>query len=315
MRREPSVTRLVLLAVLGVGCGDNLAPVASCRALGGVDAGTSGIDGSSYDEIVLADQPVAFWDISHPLAIEPDLSGNGNAGHYSEPPLLTAMPNGDSAGDFNGEVLSIPSRPSLSIPTTGSLSWEAWLKPDALGLQNPKGYVNWMGKCASYSPTCEWEARLYDSINPQDRCNRFSAYAFNPSDDEGAGAAWQPVCGLLRACQWHHVVGEYTLLAQPADCPIAPAYPGSINIWVDGVEWDQASHTPTGCMSQFDIVPVAHDSPVNIGSSALDTYFDGAIGKVAIYDYLLDATQIANHYVAMTGVVPSGSCTDTCTIP
>jgi hypothetical protein len=206
----------------------------------------------------------------------------------------------------------VPSSASFSIPTAGTLTWEGWIKPDSLGFSSDSGYVNWMGKCASYTQNCEWEARFYDSTNGQARCNRFSAYAFNPTGSLGAGADWQPDCGLLRECEWHHVVGEYTLLAQPASCPSTAMYPGSINIWVDGVPWNQALHAPTGCMSEFAITPVANGSPVNIGASATDTRFDGAIGKVAIYGYLLSQAQISAHYQAMTGHAPTGSCGVSC---
>jgi hypothetical protein len=47
---------------------------------------------------------------------------------------------------------------------------------------------------------------------------------------------------------------------------------------------------------------------------SLDTWFKGAIGKVAIYDYLLTQEQISNHYQTMTGKAPRGSCADECTL-
>jgi hypothetical protein len=228
------------------------------------------------------------------------------------------MPNGDQAADFDGssQYLSIPSSASLSIPTTGNLTWEGWIRPDVL--QYPKstsdGYVDWMGKCESYGPTCEWEARMYDTTNPQGRCNRLSAYVFNPIAGLGSGADWQPTCGLLQAGQWYHVVGAYTTQSQPADCPSAPAYPGSINIWVNGVLWDQSAHSPTGCMSQYQVVPKANGSAVNIGTMALDTWFKGAVGKVAVYGYLLSQAQVTKHYQTMTGKAPQGSCTDMCSL-
>ena len=314
MRSSP----LLLVSALAA-CGDNLELVPVCAAL--PDAGARG-DGDlalpSYDEVVRADRPVAFWDLSNDHETEPDLSGHGNCGVYlGGTPGRRTMPNGDLAAAFDGanEYLYIPSNASLSIPSTGNLTWEAWLLPDVVQFPNsPNGYVNWMGKCARYSPTCEWEARLHDTENPQGRCNRFSAYAFNPDAGLGAGADWQPVCGLVQPHQWHHVVGEYTISRQPADCPIIASAPGSISIWVDGIEWSQADHSPTGCMSQFNVVPVANDSPMTIGTSAFDSWFQGAIGKVAIYSYLLTPDQIANHYEVMTSTVPSGSCGATCTL-
>jgi hypothetical protein len=226
------------------------------------------------------------------------------------------MPNGDHAAGFNGssEYLTVPSNASMSIPTTGNLTWEGWIRPGVLQfLRESGGYVDWIGKCANYSPTCEWEARMYDSSNLQGRCNRLSAYVFNSRAGLGSGADWQPTCGLLQAGQWYYVVGEYTTLSQPPGCPNASSYPGSINIWVNGVEWNQPLHHPTGCMSQYAVVPTANASPLNIGTMALDTWFQGAIGKVAIYDYLLRPAQISNHYRVMTGAQPSGSCGTTCT--
>jgi hypothetical protein len=262
---------------------------------------------------------MAFWAMNNTSGDEPDLTGNRNTGIYEGgTPTVTTMPNGDHAADFNGlsQYLAIPSNASMSIPTTGTLTWEGWIRPDVL--QFPKGssdgYVDWMGKCANYSPTCEWEARIYDTDNLQGRCNRLSAYVFNPRAGLGSAADWQPACGLLHAGLWYHVVSEYTTLSQPPGCPNALMYPGSINIWVDGVEWNQSSHHPTGCMSQYVVVPKANASPLNIGTMALDTWFQGAIGKVAVYDYLLSQAQITNHYRVMTGAQPTGSCANTCTL-
>jgi len=65
-------------------------------------------------------------------------------------------------------------------------------------------------------------------------------------------------------------------------------------------------------MSQYSVVPMANDSPLNIGTMAGDTWFPGAIGKVAIYDKLLTQAQITAHYQAMTGHTPTGSCAAIC---
>ena len=275
----------------------------------------------TYDATVLADHPVAFWNMNEPGGAESDLTGNGHSGNYKGgTPTLTAMPNGNPAVDFNGagQYMTVASNAAFSIPTTGQLTWEGWIRPDALqwsSASDPTAatYVDWMGKCQIYSPTCEWEARMYNSVNPQGRCNRMSAYVFNPVAGRGSGADWQPVCNLVQAGQWLHVVGEYQTITTPSACN--SAFPGTINIWVNGVEQDFAAHEPTGCMSQYNIVPRANGSPLDIGTMALDTWFPGAVGKVAIYHYLLKPTQIDNHFSAMTGVPPSGSCLATCTIP
>ena len=152
---------------------------------------------------------------------------------------------------------------------------------------------------------------MYNLTNKAKRPNRLSAYGFNPGAGLGSGAYWQPVSGLFSAGEWLHVVGEYTTNSTPAGC--STTYPGYISIWVNGVQWNMSYHTPTGCMSQYKIKPQANNSPLNIGTVSLDSWFQGAIGKVAIYNYLLTPSQIVNHYTVMTGKQPTGSCTNACT--
>ena len=108
------------------------------------------------------------------------------------------------------------------------------------------------------------------------------------------------------------MVGEYTTLTAPSDCQNTSTYPGSINVWVNGVEWDHSQHGQTGCMSQYNVIPAANSSPLNIGTMAQDTWFPGAVGKVAVYNKLLTQAQINAHYEAMTGQTPTGSCSATC---
>ncbi|HEY2405121.1 MAG TPA: LamG-like jellyroll fold domain-containing protein [Polyangiaceae bacterium] len=281
-------------------------------------AGTSGATG--YDAIVLADGPVAYWAINKAPASEPDLTGNGHTGSYPKgASALVSLPNGDQAQDFNGstQYMTVPSNAVFSIPTTGELTWEAWIRPDVLQFPHDdgsSGYVDWMGKCQDYGPTCEWEARMYSTTTQEtpNRPNRISAYVFNPSAGLGSAADWQPAANLIQAMHWYHVVGEYTLKTAPADCANTAQYPGSIEIWVDGVQWDHSSHGSTGCMSQYMVVPKANTSPVNVGTMAIDSFFEGAIGKVAFYDKLLSAAQIKTHYVTMTGQQPTGTCGNTC---
>ena len=274
-------------------------------------------DGASgYDTAVLADDPAAFWDMDGAVT-EADLTGGGETGSYvGGTPAPAVLPNGELAADFNGssQYMEAPSSPALSIPTTGQLSFEAWIRPDVLqwsAQSDPlgSGYVNWLGKCSVYAPSCEWEARMYSSVNAQGRCNRISAYALNLTPTYGAGADWQPTCGLLQAGGWLYVVGEYQTQTTPAACN--PAYPGTISIWVNGIQW--SPHYPYGCMSEYDITPQAAGSTLRIGAVQLNRFFPGAIGKVAIYDTLLDQAQITAHFAAMTGAQPSGSCASTCT--
>jgi hypothetical protein len=275
----------------------------------------------SYDATVLADHPVAFWEMRATGATEPDLAGHGHTGTYKGgAPTLVRMPNGEKAASFNGagEYLTVPSSSAFSIPTAQQLTWEAWIRPTVLQFTSASdpsglGYVNWMGKCQNYSPSCEWGARMYSAVNSERRCNRLSAYVFNPGAALGGGADWQPACKLLAAGQWLYVVGEYQTQSTPPGCN--SAHPGTIDIWVNGVRWHPSYHARTGCMSQYSITPQAGSSPLNIATMALNTRFQGAIGKVAIYDSLLSQAQISAHFAAMTGSRPFGGCAATCAIP
>jgi hypothetical protein len=296
----------------GGGGGGNVAGAAQ-----GGDAGNDG--GRDYDSAVLADEPAGFWAVNRAPDEELDLTGHGHDGAYrgTGTPTPATLPNGDAALAFDGaeQYLTIPSSPSFSIPTTGDLTWEAWIRPDVLQFPSDDStgsYVDWLGKCEQYGPTCEWEARLYNATNDQDRVSRFSAYAFNPGAGLGSGADWQPATGVIQAGGWYHVVGQYTTLHEPSDCDDTDSAPGSIDIWLNGVKWDHGSHGQTGCLSQYDVVPEANDSAVNVATMAKDSFFKGAIGKLAVYGHALTQAQIDNHYTLMTGKPPRGSCGNTC---
>ncbi len=271
---------------------------------------------TSYDSLVLAASPVMYLTMGGAgTSGETDKTGHGHNGTYKGgATTATTLPNGDKAAVFNGSssYLTVPSSAALSIPTTKTLTWEGWVRADTFNfpVASDDGYVDWMGKCQDYSPTCEWEARVYGNSTAQGRPTRLSAYVFNTSAGLGSAADWQPSTALA-AGKWVHVVAEYQTTSTPSGC--SSSYPGSINIWVNGVKQSFADHAPTGCMSQYSVTPKTNNSPLNIGTMSMDTWFKGAVGKVAVYNRLLSQTEINQHFTAMTGQTPSGSCGATCT--
>jgi hypothetical protein len=128
---------------------------------------------------------------------------------------------------------------------------------------------------------CLGRARIYDydSYRP----NRISGYAFNLSGDLGAGSYFQDV---LSAGQWIH----YTLIIN--------SHTGLTKIFKNGFLRD------TDFLSDYNIVPGDGTAPVRIGTRDFESFFEGAIGKVAFYDYELNEKQLLVHYNVMCGYPP-----------
>jgi hypothetical protein len=110
----------------------------------------------TYDAAVLAAAPVAYWTLAGGSAGIADRTGHGHNGRYPNEFTATAFPDGSLATVFDGtsQYIEIPDDAALSVPATGVLAIEAWLRPDTLEFpsQEGTGYVHWLGK-ASRSPT------------------------------------------------------------------------------------------------------------------------------------------------------------------
>lgn len=178
---------------------------------------------------------------------------------------------------FDGEsgYVEIPDADIFSEPTTGELSVEAWIRPDSLDMPNREssGYVHWMGK--GVSGEHEWVSRMYQEGNEEDRANRISFYSFNLSGGLGAGSYFQDdvIVG-----QWIHYVGTFDDIRT--------------TIFKNGEERD------SDLLSGYDITPENGDAPVRIGTRDRNSYFQGAIGRVAFYSTRLTESRAAAHFAA-----------------
>ncbi|CAN7174279.1 LamG-like jellyroll fold domain-containing protein [Paenibacillus sp. LjRoot56] len=241
---------------------------------------------STYDTAVLADNPVGYWPLSS--AVTADQSGNGLNGTFTGSPTDTTMPNGDAAPVFNGtnQYFTIPDNDYLEVTRTGILTVEAWMRPDTLQFTNYEGsgYVHWMGKGTSGQHS--WVARMYNQTNTENRPNRISGYSFNLSGGLGAGSYFQDT---VTAGQWIH----YTLVINTVNTN-STYTTGYTKVFKNGVLRDQDK------LSDYSIVPGNGTAPMRIATRDLASYFQGAIGKVAVYDYELTPTQLAAHYSSMT---------------
>ena len=132
-----------------------------------------------------------------------------------------------------------------------------------------------------------WVARMYNA-NDVDRPQRISGYSFNLSGGLGAGSYFQDSTPVGT---WIH----YVLVINTVDTSIA--YPtGYTKIYKNGVLRD------TDSLQGYSIVPGNGNAPMRVATRDLGSFFKGAIGKVAIYDYELSASQLLVHNNTMRGI-------------
>ncbi|AWP27720.1 LamG domain-containing protein [Paenibacillus sp. Cedars] len=239
----------------------------------------------SYDDVILEDQPVGYWALDS--KVPSDQTGHGHDGAFTGDPVNTVLPNGDTAVVFNGidQYYTIPDHDDLELTKNGILTIEAWMRPDTLEFtkQQSSGYVHWMGKGEPGQHS--WASRMYSYTNTENRPNRISGYSFNLAGGLGAGSYFQDP---VTVGEWIH----YVLVINTVD--VSNKYPtGYTKIYKNGVLRDQ------DVLAGYNIIPGNGTAPIRIGTRDFGSFFEGAIGKVAIYDYELTAEQLTRHYSSM----------------
>ncbi|MEU8225674.1 LamG domain-containing protein [Kribbella sp. NPDC048915] len=243
-----------------------------------------------YDSAVLQDKPAAYWRLDRSSSgAETSLRG-GLRGTYSGTRSATTLPDGSGATAFDGATgyFEVPDNAVLSPATTGEFTLEAWMRPDTLSFPNQQssGYVHWMGK--GEPDHHEYVARMYSFENNENRPNRISGYLFNASGGLGAGSYFQDA---VSTGQWIHYVLVINANAK------SEAYPnGYTKIYRDGVLRDQDDLSIRGQI----IIPSDGSAPFRVGTRDFGSWFQGAVGKVAVYNGELAPTRIAAHHQAMT---------------
>jgi len=253
-----------------------------------------------YDHDILSDHPLAFWNTASGI----DVTGNGHSGTGFNSPGSTLLPDGGTASVFNGinQYFEVSSAPDLSVPATGILTLEAWMRPDTLDFAaiEGSGYVHWMGKGETSSH--EYAARMYGQHptgTDSPRINRISGYVFNPAGGLGAGSYYQPNASRpLKAGEWIHYTLVINTVATSAQYPT-----GYTKLYVHRKNSDGtiATFTDQDALIDYNIVPRAGNAPLRIGTKNFSSWFRGAIGKAAVYNYELSAASAAEHTAKMFG--------------
>jgi len=244
---------------------------------------------SPYDQAALNLRPVMYLNMD-PAAAPVDLSGNGHAGSYiGGVPASATMPNGEKAPSFNGinQYLTVPSSPKLSVPTKRVLTIVAWIKPSTLQFPHTENeeFVYWLGK-GNPTQGYEYANRMYSKVNSVNRPNRISVYQWNPNGGLGSGSYFEDA---VNTTDWIMVTD------------VIDMNKGTVDIYKNGVLRDS---TP---LSQYSVTPQTTNSPFNIGTRNLNSWFQGAVGKVSVHDRLLTTAELATLYKAMMtgGSVPA----------
>lgn len=181
--------------------------------------------------------------------------------------------------DGVGTYIEVPSSPDFSVTTTGALTVSARIRPETLLFANTEGsgYVHWLGK--GKKGQYEWTFRIYSEDNTEGRGNRISFYVFNPAGGLGIGSHFQDA---LEPGQWIYVVGA--------------ADNHRTSIYRDGVKRDSDVYVGK-------VTPQAGNAPLCIGTRDLNSFFQGEIGEVRVWNRLLTDAEVAGLFNA--GVVPS----------
>lgn len=255
----------------------------------------------TYDQVVLADNPVGYFPLTNGATVT-DLAGSGRTATTTGSPTATTLPNGDPAVAFDGatQYAAIPDADPFSVSTTGQLTVEVWYRPDVLDFPHPETdsdgplvYPLYKGTTSGAAGDIEYAFRMYGAASPT-RPNRTSAYLFSPGGGLGAGSYVQET---LTAGQWIHLVAVFDTVNKGTDGW------GTVTLYKNGAQRDQDT-----LGDPYDVVPGNRTSPIYLGTHAPGrSFFQGAMGKVAIYGYALTPTQVATHYAAMTPHAPAES--------
>ncbi len=286
-----SVTRRQVLKMMAAA---GLAAAAGARPV------RTTIASDAYGSVVLAKGPVGYWRLGEPAGpVAADTSPNSYSGTYKgnpsfgQPGAIVGDP--DTAVGFNGpasaDLVEIPNPVGgdFSQPTSGlGLTVEVWMRPDALTFsgQTANPYVHWLGK--GMTQQHEWAFRFYSQETY--RPNRISAYIWNPSGGEGAGAYFQDD---LTIGEWIHIVACY----ESGDAMTEP--PAGVLIYKNGVK--RLGPPSTGTLYRsYNIMPAGGSAHLRLGTRDLGSYLTGGLDEVAVYPRVLTASEILENYT--TGI-------------
>lgn len=225
----------------------------------------SGAQGLTYAQVVLQDGPVAFWPLDETSGtVANDLSGNGYNGTYTGGFTLglAGIPAGGTGAKFNGTTGYVVA--PLVTTAVASFTLEAWVNFDgATALHGP--FVENGNASGGYSMGCG--SGTYDTAG-NDFLSLYEVKSWNlPSTTTPI-----PTTG------WHH-------------CAIVVGANAETTYYLDGAQ--VGTNTNNVILAPAGNTFLATDYLANS-----DRYFGGILANCAIYNKVLTAAQVQNHYNA-----------------
>jgi hypothetical protein len=218
------------------------------------------VNATSYDQVVLADSPAAYWRLDEGSGtVAGDASGHGNAGTYQNGPTLGApglIGGGNTAVSFDAVDDRVFVPDSASLSPTSAVSVEGWVNGTGFA-SSPGGFRTVVNKGNSY-----W--LRVDNMSGVQRARFFIRDGGTYYGVTAGGVA-------LIAGSTYHLVG---------------AYDGStLHIYVNGI--DQGSAVHVGAVDDSTIPLV-----ISVSSGSV---WDGRLDEIAIYSQALSATRVQAH--------------------
>ncbi len=224
------------------------------------------------------------------IALSVIVAGLASAGSGAWVTHAATAPQNFVQFDGTASHIDVPDSPDFSVATTGTLTVSAWMRPDTLTFPTTEGsgYVYWLGK--GQGDQQEWTFRMYSQPNQENRANRISFYVFNASSPKppnlGIGSEFQDA---INPGEWIHVVG------------VVDGH--QTRIYKNGVQRDCDQYNTTSGDAKCGkypssewITPQHGTAPMRMGTRDLDSFFQGALAEVRIWNRALSADEIASLY-------------------
>jgi hypothetical protein len=254
---------------------------------------------TGYAKVIVGDRPVAYWRLD-------EASGNTDAvdavgsfdGLYTTQPappapvinnqvLGAVSKDADTAVSISGgEIVSIPYALELN-PVTGPWSFEAWIKPGAVGSPNFPVPFSSMWNSDFGGHLFGWN--MYQHPD--------GYWTFNAFNGGGGGSFTSEFNDHpLDTNKWYHMVITDDLI--------------NLRFYVNnvlGVTLNRNNFKPNGINGD----PAVAGAATVLGQRSDFAFeaFNGAIDEVAVYNYALSAAQIKNHflYTTVLNIAKSGN--------